>query len=181
MESARFVSCLRFSAFDIASIRKEYTTRIVENITDEGKPYNCFIFKKVLKPISIFFVMKVQIGSSRNHELKLTDNILLVGNNDASRSSLEMYSYNASQNSLTIYQRQQLESNPLCIRWINYDPESSISGNMCAVGLKNEAVTVYNLENDDLSEPALILRPDSLNEVNSHGGVLDLSWNKNAP
>lgn len=79
-----------------------------------------------------------------------------------------------------------LPSYPLCIEWMNYDPETKEPGNMCAIGSMEPIITIWDLDIQDTLEPALKLgakqsRRKNTAAVGHSNAVLDLSWNTNFP
>lgn len=116
--------------------------------------------------------------------IKPTDNLLLVGHVDDDASSLEVYVYNEEENSFYVHHDFLLPSFPLCIEWMNYDPESKEPGNMCAIGCIDPIITIWDLDIQDTLEPALKLgskgkRKKGIEKFGHKDAVLDLSWNKN--
>lgn len=116
--------------------------------------------------------------------IKPTDNLLLVGHVDDDASSLEVYVYNESENSFYVHHDFLLPSFPLCIEWLNYDPESKETGNLCAIGCIDPIITLWDLDIQDTLEPAIKLgskgkRKKGIEKFGHTDAVLDLSWNKN--
>lgn len=116
--------------------------------------------------------------------IKPTDNLLLVGHVDDDASSLEVYVYNEAENSFYVHHDFLLPSFPLCIEWMNYDPESKETGNLCAIGCIDPIITIWDLDIQDTLEPAIKLgskgkRKKGIEKFGHRDAVLDLSWNKN--
>lgn len=118
--------------------------------------------------------------------IKATDNLVLVGHVDDDASSLEVYVYNEEENSFYVHHDFLLPSFPLCIEWMNYDPESKDPGNMCAIGCIDPIITIWDLDIQDTLEPAVKLgskgkRKKGIEKFGHTDAVLDLSWNTNFP
>lgn len=103
---------------------------------------------------------------------------------DDDASSLEVYVYNETENSFYVHHDFLLPSFPLCIEWMNYDPESKEPGNLCAIGCIDPVITIWDLDIQDTLEPAIKLgskgkRKKGIEKFGHRDAVLDLSWNKN--
>lgn len=116
--------------------------------------------------------------------IKPTDNLLLVGHVDDDASSLEVYVYNEQEDSFYVHHDFLLPSFPLCIEWMNYDPEAKDEGNMCAIGCIDPVISIWDLDIQNTLEPAIRLgskakRKKNIPQVGHTDAVLDLSWNTN--
>lgn len=92
--------------------------------------------------------------------------------------------YNEEEGSLYVHHDFLLPSFPLCIEWMNYDPESKDPGNMCAIGCMDPIITIWDLDIQDTLEPAIKLgskgnRKKNVPQFGHTDAVLDLSWNTN--
>lgn len=94
--------------------------------------------------------------------------------------------YNEIENSFYVHHDFLLPSYPLCIEWMNYDPETKESGNICAIGSMDPIVTLWDLDIQDTLEPILKLgskgsRKKNIEKFGHTEAVLDLSWNTHFP
>lgn len=94
--------------------------------------------------------------------------------------------YNEIENSFYVHHDFLLPSYPLCIEWMNYDPETKDTGNICAIGSMDPIVTLWDLDIQDTLEPILKLgskgsRKKNIEKFGHTEAVLDLSWNTNFP
>lgn len=118
--------------------------------------------------------------------IKPTDNLLLVGHVADDAASLEVWIFNEEEESLYTHHEFILPSFPLCIEWLNHDPGSESTGNLCAVGFMDPIITIWDLDIEDLIEPTFKLGSKGNRKKNkaAYGhtdAVLDLSWNKHYP
>lgn len=116
--------------------------------------------------------------------IKPDDNLLLVGRVEDDAASMEVFVYNEAEGSFYVHHDFLLPSFPLCIEWMNYDPESKEAGNLCAIGSMDPVITVWDLDIQDSLEPALKLgakrnRRKGTEAVGHTDAVLDMSWNVN--
>lgn len=116
--------------------------------------------------------------------IKPTDNLLLVGHVEDDAATMEVFVYNEEEGSFYVHHDFLLPSFPLCIEWMNYDPEAKDTGNMCAIGSMDPVITVWDLDIQDSLEPALKLgaKRNRRKNVEAYGhtdAVLDISWNEN--
>lgn len=116
--------------------------------------------------------------------IKPGDNLVLVGRVEDDAASMEVFVYNEEEGSFYVHHDFLLPSFPLCIEWMNYDPESKETGNMCAIGSMDPVITIWDLDIQDSLEPALKLgrkrnRRKNLEALGHKDAVLDLSWNEN--
>lgn len=119
--------------------------------------------------------------------VKPTDNLLLVGNFESDVASLEVWVFNSDEVSFYIHHDLSLPSFPLCLEWINYDPEDKNNGNMCAVGSMDPVIDIWDLDILDAVAPVINLgsKPKlgkRQRDRKSHtDAVVSLSWNRNYP
>ena len=71
-----------------------------------------------------------------------TDNLILAGHVEGDSSMLEVYVYNDVEDALYVHHDILLQSFPLALEWLCYDPESDKRGNMVAVGTMEPIVEV---------------------------------------
>ncbi|KAI9582875.1 periodic tryptophan protein 1 homolog [Glossina fuscipes] len=115
--------------------------------------------------------------------IKPTDNLLLVGHVQDDAAYMEVWVFNEEEESLYTHHDFLLPSLPLCIEWLNHDPGSDKSGNMCAIGCMDPIITVWDLDIQDSLEPTFKLGSKKSRKKQKEGyghkdAVLDLSWNR---
>ncbi|PSN34545.1 Periodic tryptophan protein 1 [Blattella germanica] len=112
------------------------------------------------------------------------DNLVLVGHVEGDASILEVYVYNEEEGSLYVHHDILLPAFPLCLEWLNHDPEDKKPGNLCAIGTMSPVIEVWDIDIVDCLESVLKLghRGNKRKGIAKYGhrdAVLDLSWNKN--
>ncbi|XP_067628635.1 periodic tryptophan protein 1 homolog [Eurosta solidaginis] len=115
--------------------------------------------------------------------IKPTDNLILVGHVQDDAASMEVWVFNEDEESLYTHHDFILPSFPLCIEWLNHDPGSDTTGNMCAVGCMDPVITIWDLDIQDSMEPIFKLgskgnRKKHKEAYGHKDAVLDLSWNR---
>jgi len=125
--------------------------------------------------------------------IRKTDNMFVIGKMEEEYSSLDVYVFNEEEGSLYVHHDILLESFPLCLEWLSYDPGAEgKTGNYVAVGTMEPDIQIWDLDVVDTIEPAFILggkkkkkkkkkkKPVADIELKGHtDAVLSLSWNKN--
>lgn len=116
--------------------------------------------------------------------IKPSDNLILVGHVQNEIASMEVYIYNEEEGSLYVHHDFLLPSPPLCIEWLNFDPGSEKTGNLCAIGCMDPVITLWDLDIQDSLEPVCKLgskgsRKKNKPKIGHTDAVLDLSWNTN--
>lgn len=109
--------------------------------------------------------------------------MLLVGHVQDDAAYMEVWVFNEEEESLYTHHDFLLPSLPLCIEWLNHDPGSDKSGNMCAIGCMDPIITVWDLDIQDSLEPTFKLGSKKSRKKQKEGyghkdAVLDLSWNR---
>uniref|UniRef100_A0A8D8YDC9 Periodic tryptophan protein 1 homolog n=1 Tax=Cacopsylla melanoneura TaxID=428564 RepID=A0A8D8YDC9_9HEMI len=118
-----------------------------------------------------------------NEIIRPNDNLLLVGHVQDEMSILEVYVYNQESKDFYVHHDLLLPNVPLCFEWIGYDPGSSETGNLCAIGDLGPIIKVWDLDIIDCLKPAFTLgkkKKEPKKGYKHTDSVLDLSWNKNA-
>lgn len=116
--------------------------------------------------------------------IKSDDNLVLVGHVDGYVSTLEVFVYNEAEGSFYCHHDLVLPSFPLCLEWLNYDPNDTVPANLCAMGSMSPIIEVWDLDLIDCLEPAYKLgrkpnKKKKLTRIGHKDAVLDLAWNKN--
>lgn len=120
--------------------------------------------------------------------IKKDDNMFVVGKMEEDCSCLEVYIYNESEDNLYVHHDIVLESFPLCLEWLSYDPAlDGQSGNYVALGTMEPNIEIWDLDVVDTLEPVFVLEGKKKKKKKKDKGtnsghtdaVLGLSWNKN--
>ncbi|KAK5643710.1 hypothetical protein RI129_007555 [Pyrocoelia pectoralis] len=122
-------------------------------------------------------------SDKEDDEIKPDDNLILAGRVEEDTSTLEIYVYNPTEESLYVHHDFTLSAYPLCLEWLDYEPGHS-PGNYCAIGSMNSIIEVWDLDIINCLEPAYKLgrkpsRKKGLNRIGHSDAVLSLAWNKN--
>lgn len=113
------------------------------------------------------------------------DNLILVGHVEEDASVLEVYVYNEEKQYMYVHHDILLPTLPLCLEWLNFDPNNPEPGNMVAIGGMTPEIDIWDLDMVNCIEPAFKLGKhtrDKKYRHKNHGhidAVLDMSWNKN--
>lgn len=72
-------------------------------------------------------------------------------------SHLEVSVYDGQDDHVFNHHELMLSSYPLCIEWLDFDPEQEVAGSLVAVGTMSPQIEVWDLDIIDCVEPAFTL------------------------
>ncbi|KAI1298413.1 Periodic tryptophan protein 1 -like protein [Halotydeus destructor] len=105
----------------------------------------------------------------QNHEIKPSDNLLLIGHVETNASVLEIHVWNDDDR--YIHHDVILPAYPLCIEWLNFDSTKEEQVNYVATGDMTSEILLWDLDIVNQLEPQAKL-------VGHEDAVLCLSWNR---
>merc|ERR1711962_798432 len=127
--------------------------------------------------------------------IKPTDNLFVVGKVEEEYSCLDVFVYNEDEDSTFVHHDIYLDSFPLCLEWLSFDPcAEEKSGNYIAVGTMEPEINIWDLDVIDTIEPVFTLgqkkkkkkkkkknaAAEPAGKLSGHtDSVLSLSWNRN--
>ncbi|XP_064466852.1 periodic tryptophan protein 1 homolog [Ornithodoros turicata] len=117
--------------------------------------------------------------------IRQSDNLIAVARVDDDCGSIEIYVSNEAEDHLYVHHDIIVQTYPVCIEWLSYDPTESSPGNYIAVGDMTPVISVWDLDVVDSLEPAYKLGKKTKKKAHkpSDGhtdAVISLSWNRQA-
>lgn len=115
-------------------------------------------------------------------EVNPDENLIVTGLVDGDASTLVFHVFNEDEGSMYVHHDILLSSYPICVEWLNYDPEQAIPGNLIAVGSMSPVIEVWDVDVINSLEPAFKLgkkgKKKSKPGVGHTDAVLSLAWNR---
>lgn len=112
--------------------------------------------------------------------IKPTDNLILVGHVEQDAAMLDVYVYNEEEESLYVHHDILLPSFPLCLEWLNYEPNQP-KGSYVAIGSMEPIIDVWDLDLINSMIPSFRLgqkKKRGKEHIGHKDAVLCLAWNK---
>ena len=75
--------------------------------------------------------------------IRSTDNLILAGHVEGDSSMLEVYVYNDVEDALYVHHDILLQSFPLALEWLSFDPENDKRGSLVAVNIFNVLAKIF--------------------------------------
>ncbi|EDQ92806.1 uncharacterized protein MONBRDRAFT_13313 [Monosiga brevicollis MX1] len=139
-----------------------------------------------------YIVMQEDDEDADDFRVKPTDNFVVVGRSEEALSHIEVHLYNEEEDSFFVHHDILLDSFPLALTWVGYDPGAEDhKGNLIAVGTMEKEIDLWDLDVIDAPEPAFKLggierskkgkkkvRPRRIGHKKE---VLSLAWNRLEP
>ena len=77
--------------------------------------------------------------------IRSTDNLILAGHVEGDSSMLEVYVYNDVEDALYVHHDILLQSFPLALEWLSFDPENDKRGSLVAVNIFHVLAKIFCL------------------------------------
>merc|ERR1712183_382039 len=178
---------------DDAAIREEYGLEDYDNEEGSlmtGAGMAGLMYFDSMKDDPYINVKDLEEEERTDSMIKATDNLFVVGKMEEEYSCLDVYVYNEDEDSTFVHHDIYLDSFPLCLEWLNFDPcAEEKTGNYIAVGTMEPEIQVWDLDVIDTVEPVFTLgqkkkkkkkkNPESTKLTGHTSSVLSLSWNRN--
>ena len=116
-------------------------------------------------------------------EVRPDENLIVTGLVDGDASTLVFHVFNEDEGSMYVHHDILLSSFPICVEWLNYDPEQATPGNFVAVGSMSPVIEAWDVDVINSFEPVFKLGRRGKKKKGKPGvghtdAVLSLAWNR---
>lgn len=119
------------------------------------------------------------------YDVSPTDNLICCAKLDGEMSSIEVHLWNGEEEDFYVHHDILLDTFPLCLEWLSFDPGSEVEGSFVAVGCMNPQVQIWDLDIINTTDPVVVLgerrkqssKKPKIGTKGHSDAVMSVSWN----